>query len=266
MRPLLLLLFAAGPAQAAEDADSLLQRLIHAQKQNDAQADRYTYVEEADYFTYDKSGQLHKLRSTTSEIMFIEGTRYTKLVARNGQPLSAREQQRVEKEMRETAQERRKRLHSVQGGWIYFGRQRADLGSLQELLVLFDNRLAGEEEIGGRKAWVVECTPEADRVPANQHEKQLLHFPRKLWIDQADNVLLKEVFSVTGDDLLAKPGSTVTLQFDGINQEVWQLVSIVLDIHEQQGKTVRPGARTEYRNSRFQKFQVESTITVEPPK
>jgi len=265
MRPLVLLL-AVLPLPAADDAHTILQRLIDAQAQNDQLAKQYTNLEETEWFTYEKNGQLHKNRSETHEIIFVEGVNYKKLTARNGKPLSAREAAQVDWEMRETAEERRKHPQTAPGGAIHFGSQHADLGSLQELLTLFDSRLAGEELIRGRKAWVVECVPRAGHAPGGPHETQVLSFHKKLWIDQADNVLLRIVSTNTGEGTFAGPGSSIAFEYDKINEQVWQAVSIILDIRRQAGKTVRPWARTEYRESRFQKFDVESTITVEPPK
>jgi hypothetical protein len=262
----LLIFLTALPLWASDDASAILNRWIEAQRWNDQRAEQYTYVEEAEWFAYDKKSQPQKVRSATSEVIFIEGLEYKKLAARNGKPLAPREQAQVEQEMRQTAEERRKqRGLRAPGGRIQFGNQSLDVGSREELLTLFDNRLVGEEEIGGRKAWVIESIPKADLVPANEHEKEVLCFRKKHWIDEADAVLIRQIVTLTGEGYLAKPGSTLSFEFEKIGQDTWHEVLIVLDLYNFRDKVLKPSGRTEYRLSRFQKFDVQSTITVDLP-
>jgi hypothetical protein len=260
------LFLAVLPLWAADDANTILQRLVEAQQRNDEKATQYTYVEDAAWFVRDKNGELHQNRSETHEVIFVEGLRYKKLLARNNKPISAKEQVQVEKEMRQTAEERR-RHHQVtpSGGRIASGRDVADMGSLGEVLTLFDNRAGGEETKNGRKVWVIECTPAAGREPANQHEKEVLSFSKKFWIDEAENVMLKAVYTVTGEHIFAKPGSVISIEFAKVNDDVWQPSLFVLDIRRGKGNSVVE-PRTEYRYSKFQKFNVESTITMDPGK
>jgi hypothetical protein len=258
----LVLLLAVAPLWAADDANTILRRFIDAQKQNDEKAKNYTYVEEAAWFTRDKAGHLHQNRSETNEIVFIEGSKYRKLVARNGKPISAKDRAKVDKEMRDAAEERRRHPPAATGGKISSGHDNADLGTNEELLTLFDNRVTGEEQIGGRKAWVIESLPQTDRTPANEHVKAALNFTKKLWIDEAEFVMLRAVYTVTGDQIFAKPGSDISIELEKINQEVWQPSLLALDIRR--GKISSAEApRTEYHYSKFQKFDVQSTITID---
>ncbi len=268
-----LLLLAALPLAAAEDANTILQRLIEADNQNHKLAGQYTYREETTWFNFDRSGRPHKNRSETHDVIFVEGVNFRKLIARNGKPLSAREAAQVEKEMQETAAERRRHSPIAAGGSVGFGSARADIGSLPELLTLFDNRLVGEEEVNGRKAWVIECTPQANHVPASPHEQDLYAFQKKVWIDEAQNELARMTITVGAEGLhsregafLASPGSSIAMEYAKIDDQVWEPVLVRLDIHRQSGKTIRPWGRTEYRQSEFHKFDVESTVTVEPAK
>jgi hypothetical protein len=270
MRTLVFLLAAA--TLHAADANTILQRFIQSEKQNDKLAGQYTCREEITWFSFGRNGQPHPNRSETHDVIFVEGVKFRKLVARNGKPLSRREAAGVEQEMRETAAQRRQ--HPIPGGGsIVFGRAHADVGSYEELLALFDNRLVGEEPVNGRQAWLIESTPPADRAPSTPHERDIFSFRRKMWIDQADNVLARMIVTVApgglysdGGALLASPGSSLTIQSAKIDATVWEPVLIVLEVQRMAGNSVRPWGRTEYRQSQFQKFDVQSTITVEPPK
>ena len=258
MRPLLLLV--ALPLWAADDVHAILQRVVEAEKANAQRAGQYAFVEDIDHFTYDKTGKPKKESSETHEIIFVEGLEYKKLVARNGKPLVPREQAKEEKKLRQTAEERRKQRRS---GLFH---KTVSTGSDEDLLTLFDSRLLGEEEIRGRRAWIVECVPQAGRVPASDHEKQVLSFRKKLWIDEAENVYVKTIDTVVGDRTTFKPGTVVTWEYGKINEDAWLPVSVVLDAHLQFAKFIKPWVRAEQRYSNFKKFDVQSTITADPGK
>jgi hypothetical protein len=170
------------------------------------------------------------------------------------------EQAKEQKKLLRIALERRRQRRS---GVFH---KDVSLGSHDDLLTLFDNRLVGEEEIRGHKAWVIASTPKEGRVAANAHEKEVLSFQRKLWIDEADYQLLKSVFTVAGEHIAFMPGTTVTWEFDKINADAWLTISGVIDGRLQFAKLIKPAVRTEYRNSKFQKFDVQSTITMETVK
>jgi hypothetical protein len=255
------LLLAALPLWAADDANAILRRYMEADKLNDKRAERYTFVEDRVWSGRDKNGEVKQHRSETAEMIFVEGQTYRKLVARNGKPLDAKEKAKVDKEMRETAEQRRKRRPEVPGGRVVVNHTGVDLGSDEELLTLFDNRLVGEEEIAGRKAWVIESTPREGRHPANRHERDVTSFGKKLWIDQTENVELRELDTVTGEHTALKPGSTIQWDCEKINQDAWQTVLITII-----AKWPQTEARLEIRYSNFKKFDVQSTITLDPPK
>ena len=256
----LLMLCGALPVWAAEDANEIVKRYIAADSKNWERGSQYTFVEHADYFSFDKNHQPKKDRSETHEVVFVEGDSYKKLVARNDKPLDAKEQAKEDKKMQQTAEERRKQRRS---GLFH---KTISLGSNDDLLTLFDHRIEGEEEIRGHKTWVVVCSPKEDHAPANAHEKEVLSFQRKLWIDQADAVILKSLFTVVGQHISFMPGSTLSWEYERINDDAWLATSGVIDGHLQFAKFIKPAVRTEYRYSKFQKFDVQSTITVEPVK
>jgi hypothetical protein len=259
MRPYLLLLSAA-PLWAADDANQILKRFIQAQEANWEQARQYTYVEEAKEVNYDKKRQAVNPRSQTYEVMFVEGLEYKKLVARNGKPLEPREQAKEDKRLSQTAAERRKERHS---GLTH---RNVSLGSDQDLLTLFDNRVAGEDAIGGRKAWIIESVPKPDHAPAGQHEKEVMSFSRKMWIDETAYALLRKIETVVGSQIVFKPGTTISTEYEKINDDAWMQVSMVLDYSAQMVKFVKFSGKTEYLYSKFRKFDVQSTITADIPK
>jgi hypothetical protein len=130
-------LLAILPVWGAEDANAIVKRSIEAQSKNWERASQYTYVEQADYFSFDKNGQPKKDRSETHEIIFVEGLTYKKLIARNERPLEPKEQSKVDKLMQRIAKERREQRHS---GLFH---KEISLGSDDDLLTLFRQSRTG---------------------------------------------------------------------------------------------------------------------------
>src|ERR1041384_1905125 len=121
----------------------------------------------------------------------------------------------------------------------------------------------GEDEVRGRKAWVIASTPKEGRASASAYEKEVMSFAQKLWIDKEDNQVLRSVYTVVGNHIVFMPGTTITWEFEKINESVWLTISGVIDGHIQFARLLKPPVRTEYRNSNFQKFDVQSTIPME---
>ncbi len=239
-----------------QDVDAILQRNREADKQNDERAKQYTYVEETDNFEYDKHGQAKKTGSVTNDVIFVEGESYKRLVARDGKPLPPKEEAKEEKKLQQTAEERRKARRK---GLLNFSRSVSV--SSEDLDKFFDRGLVGEEEIRGRKSWVIEYTPRKGHVPANKHEKDVYTFQAKAWVDEEQGVTSKFVLLSIADGSLVKPGSSLTFENAKINDDAWLPVSSVLDARIQIALVIRDSVRTEVRNSSFKKFDVKSTIT-----
>jgi hypothetical protein len=258
-----IVLFFALPLWAGADAQAIIERLLLAQTANGDRIQPYTYVERAVHFTYSKDGKLKRDFSETREVIFVEGLPFHKLVARNDKPLPAKEQAEVRKAVNETAEERRRHPRPPAGGQLVMGGQRIDVGDNRDLLTLFENRVDREEEIRGHKTWVMESTPHAGSSAANEHEREVLSFRRTLWIDQAEYVPVRVLLTVVGDGIgFAMPGSTIQVDYEKIAPDVWSESGLVLDIRRRSGKEIKPWKRTEYTDSNFKKFDVQSTVTV----
>ncbi len=257
MRALLLFL-SLGVLLPAQNVDDILQRYFAAEKVNAAKASQYAYLEEDTNFQYDKAGVAKQTSTETYDVIFVEGEEYKKLIARNGQALNAKDQAKEEKKLQDVAKERRKQRRSR-----LFSRTVTLSGSDEESTALFKRHLVGEETIAGRKAWVVELTPRAGVKPANAHEKDALASRRKIWVDQAESTPLRWQAVIVGNGIAMKPGSSITIEYAKINEDAWLATSVVAEFRFQVMKFIKGTGRVETKNSKFQKFDVQSTITVE---
>src|SRR5205823_3869958 len=147
--------------------------------------------------------------SGTHDVTFVEGDSYQRLVARDGKPLSPKEEGQEEKKLRQTAEERREARHS--GRAISFGVSSDDVAKL------CDHRLLGEEELHAHKALLREeferkgLPPEEARRAARrayggvEQSKELHREARSfVWIEQ----LVKDL-RYSARNLLRTPGFTL---------------------------------------------------------
>ncbi len=263
MHRIAIALFAAAGVLSAADAREILERLIEDQAAQLGRVQPYTYTEEVAHYDYAGDGSLRKGATETYEVVFVEGLPFHKLVARNGRPLRAKEQAQIEKSVHETAEERRRRPRPPEGGSITMAGHRIDVGANRELLTMFDNSLHGEEEVRGRKAWVIESTPKPEYTAQSEHERDVLSFRRTMWIDEEENDVAREELAVVGKGIdFISPGSTLRADASRIAPGVWLPTEIVLDVWHPAGKGFKPWKRTEHTSSGFHKFDVQSSVTV----
>jgi hypothetical protein len=137
---------------------------------------------------------------------------------------------------------------------------------LDEVPDAFDFRMAGEAQIDGRDAWIVEGAPHPGYRARSTLAKLFPKFRGKLWIDKADYQWVKTEAEVT-DNIswglfvarLSK-GARLDVEMTRVNDEVWLPKRIEAKVSARVAlvKTYRIEADTSFSN--YRKFQVESRV------
>lgn len=247
------------------DANELLARVAKAQPANEERSKQYTCQEQCDRFHYDGKGLAKRYLTETSEVIFVEGIEFKKLTTRNGKPIGSKEKARVEAEMRKTAEERRRTgRKATPGGRIGLGGHNVDLGDANDLLALFENKVLREDTFEGRKVWVVDCQPKPVTEIGSRHQTDALTFARTLWITEEDAIPVRIIYTAVVDHDFIRAGSTLTLEYTPVSPDTWHPSKFILDMNHFTGKAYTRWQKTEYIYSNFKKFDVQSTITVDP--
>jgi hypothetical protein len=211
------------------DVPQVLRRAIANQQQNIKVRDDYTYVERGVERQLDSKGRVKKTEVETREILWIEGTPFEKLIARDDQPLSpkeaAKEQERIEKETRkrlgETPAEREKRLRDREK------RKQESREITRETLEAFDWRFAGREAVNGIPCLVIEATPRRGYRPQKKVVEILRHMTGRIWLTEDTNDLVKfdaivtDTITVGGVLARVNKGTHLILEQIKVNDEVW---------------------------------------------
>jgi hypothetical protein len=140
----------------------------------------YTYTERDEDRRLDAHGQVKSNNVDVSRMILVNGERFEQLVERNGQPPSAEERRKRDKDLEklkhESSEERAARLRKDQGNKSF----------LEEVLQAFDFQLVGEEIADGRAAYVLQATPHPGYRAHGKYGKMFSKVEGKLWVDKQD--------------------------------------------------------------------------------
>jgi hypothetical protein len=245
-------LWAQGP-----NMDDLLRKSAAAGAGNRPKAQQYLYREYIVSTEINEKGQPSNRHTETWETISLEGSEYRKLVQRDDQPLTAKEQKQEDEKLRKEAERRRK---PKSGG------SKNPLSRTYTFAYVvgddrfFDFRYAGEEAFNGRPSYVLEGTPKTGVKPANDHEKQLLASRLKRWIDKEEFIESGSQLSVAGVGGDARPGSMIAVKQQRMEDGTWLMsdVRILFVFRPRNISNVRREVVMTY--SDFRKFAADSRI------
>jgi hypothetical protein len=185
-----LILALAPQMLAAGSFDSQeLVRCVAAKDERIVDATRdYTFKQRTVRRQFDRSGDIKEAESRTWEIDYFHGRPYSRLIEKDGKPLSPelerREQEKLERELekrrKETLPEKEKRLE----------KERRDLQErremLEEMVEGYRWRFAGEETISGVRTVILDATPRPEFRPKSRGGKMLKNLRGRMWVDPAE--------------------------------------------------------------------------------
>lgn len=214
--------FIANPVYCADPnpVEIVTRSVVNYQKDWQASLD-FAYTERD--VTKDATGR--PKTTEVSQITVIDGTPYSRLIAKNGRPLSSEDARREEEKFQKTLAERDKespeqrarRIRKHQQEWSF----------LSEIPEAFNITLAGHETVGGRPNYVIEMTPRPGYTPKARFAHIFTSVQGRLWIDQEDLRWTKAEADVIGTVamgwILARigPGAHITIKQVKVDGEHW---------------------------------------------
>lgn len=227
---LVLIAFIGKILYAAEaDPREILTRSIANYEKDWAAALDFTYTEHD--VTKDSTG--HPKSTEILQVTVLDGTPYSRLIGRDGHPLSpeeaVKENEKYEKALayreKETAEQRARRLRKYQSEW----------GFLHEIPSAFEIQMIGHETLLGRPNYVIELIPKSGYVPKSKNARMFPDIRGKLWIDEQDlRWTMAEAHIINTISIgwfLARigPGAQITLKQVKVEGEHWMPKEINID-------------------------------------
>ena len=222
------LLGISAPAQELSP-EEIIRRSVEVNQRDWREASGY------DYFQRERLGKGTK----TYEIIMLDGSRYSRLVAVDDEPLSAeqkeQEQQRfdaaVAQRQQESPEERKSRIAQYQQ------ERERDRNLMGELTKALDFSLAGQDNSGSHPAYVLKGTPRPGYHPPNREAKALTGMQGTLWIDQATFHWVKVAAEVvrpvwiTGFFAQLQPGTHFELEQTPVREGIWMPSRFAMEAH-----------------------------------
>jgi hypothetical protein len=256
----------------AQDPREIVRRSVEIDKKNVEIARNYTYLERDEARELDGSGNVKSTQIETWDVTLLEGSPYRRLVARNDQPLSPKEQKKEEDKLRRSIVERRKETPEQRQRRIadWDRKQQRQREPFKEIPDAFDFRLAGEEALAGSQVYVIDATPKPGYKPKLP---SAFFFPKvkaRFWIDKKDyrwvrvEVETLDTISFAGFLVRLAKGSRLVIEQAHINQEVWLLKSVTMRGSARVALIKGVHAELIVTFSDYKKFQVDSRVVSAP--
>jgi hypothetical protein len=167
--------------------------------------------------------------SKTYQVTMIDGSPYQRLIAVNGEPLSAnaqsgeeqKQKQAVQQRRSESPRERQKRIANYQKD------RHRDHVMMQQLTKAFSFKLIGEEKMGSFDVYALRAEPKPDYKPPTMEAEVLTGMKGQLWIDKATYQWVKvtaEVVrpvSIAGFLARVQPGTQFELEKMPVESGIW---------------------------------------------
>jgi hypothetical protein len=257
----------------ALDARAIMQRAVAKDIISWQAAKDYTFLQRTQEDALDGNGAVKSSKSETSEIMVLYGEPFERVIAKDDQPLSVKEQKKqneqFEKETRkrenESPEERQKRLQK------YEKEREDERAFVREILDAYDFTLVGSDALNGRETWIIDGTPRPGFEGKRRESKMLTKIKPRFWIDQQDyswTKLRAEVIDTLSFGWVVArlhKGSVFEMQQVRVNDEVWlpQRFDVKLDAGVALLKGVNESVHVTYRD--YRKFRTDTKISVAEP-
>lgn len=217
------------------DIPALLKEVGKNQDEINLLLEKYTYTEMITKREFDSTGQMKVKEAETFELTFYKGNRIRRQVAKDGKPLSAKdeaeEQKRVEKRVREIEKHEAEKVRQAgkEGDFDRHDdggrRRRMSISDVMRVSKLTSPR---RERFRGRDVIVFDFEPLPGYKPQKDYEKLFGKMAGALWVDPVDKQVARvearliESYKIGGGVLASlKEGANFVIEHERVNQEIW---------------------------------------------
>ena len=249
------------------DIAAIVQQSLQRELMNTRLLDNYVYEAKEATTTYDVAGHPTKSESKVTEYLWVDGSRYKRLVEENGKPLTGapalREQRKLDEELakrrHESAGDREKRQADDAR------RRQESRQTRDEVVKAFNFRLVGEESVGGVKCWRIAADPKPGYVGETRISRMFPKMRGTIWVHQQGyqwlRVEMETLDAITFGGFLAKldKGARFNLEQMRVNEELWALRQLNTRVTARALlMRFNQGQQIDFRN--YRKFSAESRI------
>jgi hypothetical protein len=254
-----------APSRVQEmTAQEIVKRSVDRDTRNFERFKDYTFHEFSEQKALDKNGKVVRSDRELNEVLMLGGRPYSRLLERDGKPLSAKD---AAKEQSKLDKEAAKRAKETDRNRAKFEKERLDERRFaREIPDAFNFTLLGVETIDGLPVWKVRAEPKPGFKPRERRADLLTKVRGTLWIEQTGYQWVRAEIDVIGTIswglfvLRIPPGAKISFSQMRVNDEVWfpRVVHVRADAKVALLRTFRADIDVAYSN--YRKFRVESQV------
>jgi hypothetical protein len=276
--PVVLLGTVSAQDRPLPDRDTLIAEVKSRLAPDESRQRGYMFLERRTEQKVDASG-----RTTEESVRVFEvypglpgQERYRRLIEENGQPVSADELARQDRERQDDVEAYSRKLASSDE------RARLDraaerrraryAAATDDIFRVYDIQVTGREPIEGHAAIVATLTPKEDAQPQTDEGRIMSHFKARAWISESDYELMRaEIEAIEtlsfGFGIIARvhKGTVATYERSKVDEEVWlpERVTWTASARVLLLKSLRRRGTSEFSN--YRKYTVDTSTTYKAP-
>jgi len=250
----------------AQDPLEIIRKSVSVDNDYNKRAQDYTLTQKSVEKNIDSDGKVKSTSSKTKDIFFIDGDRYSRLIERDGKPLSPDEEKRERERFEKRLAAGKAEAHRGNRAAEREKRRQQQREFLKELPEAFVFRMLPDEIIDGRAVWAIQGDPRPDYRPRASEAKLFSKFRGKLWVDKGDyewvKVDLESIDTVSFGFFIARlsKGAHFVAEQTRLNDEVWLPKRIRVRYDARLALLKHLTGEVEETMYNFRKFQADSRI------
>jgi hypothetical protein len=250
------------------DARDIVRKAVDLDKSNSEIARNYTFVERQETRELDQSGSVKSQKTETFHVLFLEGSPYKRLVARDDRPLSGEEQRDQEAKLNDSKSQRRRETGGQRERRISDWRKRSEKqhAEISEVPDAFDFTITGNEVCKGRAVYRIDGVPRTGYRPKSTFASFFPKVKLALWIDQKDyqaaRIEIEAVDTISIGGFLVKldKGSRIVIEQNRIDHDLWLPGSLSVKAEARMLLVKSFNRETVYTFTNYQKLEPESRL------
>jgi hypothetical protein len=218
---ILVLILAASSALPAQKLDpkEIMRRSIASTERSWKARQNYTYLERDEERHLDSRGGVKSTNVSVTRTVVVDGLPVDQTVSHDGVPLTSAEKKKNEEALR--------KAKSTADRAEELGKAKENRAFIDEVPAAFDFKLLAEQEMNGRPAYLLLCTPKPGYHVRGKYGKMFSKVEGKVWVDKQDfgwiRVDAKVTEPISMGFFLARvqPGSHIVFEQTRIADGLW---------------------------------------------
>ena len=255
-------------ASTFNEATEIVRRSLEADDRTAELSRNYTYKRHEVRKHLGLHGEVKSSSTKTWDIINLYGEPYARLIQKNDLPLSEKDEKMEEQKLEEFFNRRKNESDEIRQKRLAREKKQRDArrAFFRDVVNAYEFRIAGEEAMDGRDAWVIEATPSKEFHPTQPHAGLLSKLKATVWIDKQDGNWVKaegEVMETLSAGLFIArlhPGTRFVLQQARVNDEIWLVRRLSVEARARVLLLSNRAVELEYTFSDFKKFAADTKI------